>query len=288
MAIKKIRPAKIIFTIMTSLACILFYGCPEATETIQQVVQPPPINVADVAVSGISSKSLDLDLGLSIDNPNPIGLYLSGIDYDLSLAGRDLASASQRSGIEIQAAGASKTRIPLSLAYNEVKAIYDSVKGQDEIPYGLSGRVYIDSPIGEIPIPFQAEGMLPIIRPPKIKGVRVKTGGLSLAGADLDIIIDLKNPNAFALDIQDIDYALNLEGKDLASGRINAASVPGKSSGSISVPVSIDSSSAFSWLSSMIAKGSADYSLSYDATYRLDGHPIKHREHKQGSASFGR
>lgn len=268
------------------MAALGSFGCPEVRDVLEDVVKPPSIQVRDIVVTGISSKNLDLDLGVDIFNDNPIGLTLSGIDYDLKLAGTPLASGNSGAGIELVASGKSTARIPISVAYNQIGKIYSAAKGADEIPYQLSGKVSINTPIGDIPIPFSTSGMMPVIRPPRIKDVRIERKKISLSGADLVIVIKLMNPNSFTLDINAINYSLALDNKNFSSGQVGSQSVRAKSSGSIRIPVSIDFAGAGSWAYSLLRKGSVPYSLNYNATYQLANHPVNQNEQVNGVIKF--
>jgi len=273
---------------LLSAGAVMVSGCPEAEEIIRQAVRPPEVSVRNVAVRGISRESLDLELGIEIDNPNPVGLSLAGVDYNFVLSGHRLASGTGGGGIELEPSGVSEAVLPLSLDFEEVKSVYEASRGRDEIPYELSGKVQVDTPIGRIPVPYKARGELPVIRPPRIRSVRVEVDKLSFSGAELVLSLNLHNPNSFPLSIQGADYSLSLDGRPFTSGSLGSGEVPPRSTGDLEVPVSLDFLSAGSWAYSLISGGSADYSLDYSGTYLIKGRPVSHSEQKSGSLSFGR
>jgi LEA14-like dessication related protein len=274
--------------LLVTLALAGAAGCPEAEQVIRQVVQPPEVKVSRVRVTGVSRQTLDLSLGVEINNPNPVGVTLAGIDYRFELMGRPLASGSAPSGIELAAVGASEAEFPVSLAYNEIKQVYDEAGDRDEIPYAVSGTVSVGTPIGEIPIPFKTEGMLPVIRAPEVTGISMEVDKLSLSGADLVLNINLKNPNAFPLDIQRFSYSLALDGNEFTSGNTGPQTVRAKHTGTMSIPVHIDFASAGSWAYSLITGGKADYSMNYEAAFMIKGHPVVQKERKEGSLDLYR
>ncbi|HUT53453.1 MAG TPA: LEA type 2 family protein [bacterium] len=275
-------------TLLLAFIIVAVFGCPQARDVIEKVVQPPSLTVKAVQLTGISYQTIDLNLATEINNPNPVGLKLAGIDYALLLAERPLASGNLASGLELKPMGQSTADFPLSLAYSEVQKIYDASQNKDELPYKLSGRVQLDTPVGRIAVPFQTSGMMPVVRPPKLSGVTVNVSKLSLFGADLVIGIKVQNPNSFPLAIAAMDYALKLEGQDFSSGHVADQAVPRKASGTIKVPLHLDFASAGSWAYSLIAKGKADYALTYNAVYTIKGYPVKHNEQTQGSLNFKR
>ena len=270
------------------LFTLLAGGCPEAQDMIEKAIQTPKVEIKDLFFSGLSEQNIDLDLLLEVDNPTPLALNFNGLEYELALAGRPLAAGSSSSATELKASDKSQVSVPLSLAYNEIKTVYDQAQGQDEIPYQLSGKALLKMGGAEIPVPFKTSGMLPVIRPPRILSVGLKVDNLSLSGADLILSIKIDNPNSFPLSIQGMDYALQLEGKDFSSGQVGLQAVPKKSSGSIEAPLHLDFISMGSWAYSLLTKGKAVYALHYQAVYTINNHPVKHREEKQGTLNIGR
>jgi len=280
---KRLFPSVLLFAI-----CVLTFGCPEAVEMISQAVQPPEVKMGKVQFSGISREFFDFDLGIVIDNPNPIGLPIAGIDYDFDLAGNDLASGTSDKRFELKASGKSETTIPVSIAYNRLKDIYEAAQGADEVPYSLSGIISVETPMGDIDVPYKTKGMLPIVRPPKIASVKVHIERMSLSGADLLLSMDIYNPNAFDLDIQGVDYNMTLDGRFFTSGRVDQKTIPEKSEGEIGIPVSMDFISAGQWGYSLLTKGSANYVLSYKGDYDIMGRLVEHNEEESGTVRFRR
>lgn len=260
-------------------------GCPK---TLQKTVKPPTVTIQDVGINGISTARLDLVLTVEIDNPNPIGLTLSGVDYQLELAGRPLANGATTSAITLAASGKSRAEVPLSLAYREVEAIYTSAQGQDQLPYRVTGKVRIKTPLGDLPIPFETKGMLPVIRPPRVDSVDVHVDSLSLAGAKLTLSLNLFNPNIFSLLIKEFEYNLVLENQKFSSGTLRDQKLPAKGPGALTIPITIDFMSAGNWAYSLISKGQAQYALTYQAVYLLDNRRITQKEEKKGVLEFGK
>jgi LEA14-like dessication related protein len=146
--------------------------------------------------------------------------------------------------------------------------------------------VSLDTPIGVIPIPFASKGEMPVIRVPEITSLDVNFKSLGVTGIDAVIKIGLKNPNVFKLDIGKLDYALKLEKHDFASGSFEKQLIEAKSAGTLKVPVKLDFASVGSWLVTLVDKGSASYTLSYDAVYDILDGPVKQKEKIEGKVEF--
>jgi LEA14-like dessication related protein len=269
------------------LISAMSYGCPEAQDIIKEVFQEPSVKVDKVALKEISAESFALDLGVIIDNPNPIELNLAGIEYKFELDDNLLAAGKSNDSISVSASGKSKSTFPVSIDYDEIKSIYDAAKGQDELPYTFSGEVFLKTPIGEIPIPFKTKGTMPIVRIPKIKSIYIKDfDAKSLTSYKVIIGMDINNPNAFPLIISKLNYNLNLEGKDFTTGKLKDQKIAPKSNGTIKIPIDFDLEAVGLSVLSALQSGGADYSMNYDATYLIDGYPVEQKEKKSGSLKY--
>ncbi len=268
-------------------AAFFLLGCPNFAELAREVVKPPKVSVKDVVITDISTEKIGFNLELAIDNPNPIGLPLTGIEYRFNLMDQPLFSGKDNSSTEIKASGVSQVNIPVSVAYADIKTIYDSARGLDEMPYTFSGKVHLETPVSDLPVPFKTSGKLPVIRPPKIKNATVNVERLGFTGIDLSLVLTLHNPNGFDLQIVSLKHSMKLDGHPFVSGSIPARTIPRKSSGTLRIPVKIDSSK-LAIFRSIIKKGSASYSLDYNATYNLKDRTIKHSDNFQGKVDFRR
>jgi LEA14-like dessication related protein len=262
---------------------VLYSGCEQAGNILKETFQEPKVSLAELMPTGISSRALDLSAKLAIDNPNPIGLSLASLDYDFKLADTPLFSGDSKEGLQISASGRSFADIPISISYQDVKKVYDSIKGEEDVPYRFSGKVGLNTPLGALPIPFDIKGKLPVVRPPKIKALDLKVEKLSLNRADLVLSIDLYNPNSFPLDISKAGYALALDGKEFSKGKIESGKVGANSEGSLDIPLSMDLMSLGTWSYSLLRGKSADYDLAYDANYRIKDWPVIQKENEKGT-----
>jgi len=274
--------------LLAVLICANFFACAQTRGIIEKVIQVPTVSLADISVTDISARSMGLLLDLEINNPNPRGLELNALEYQVDLAEKPLFSGVSSEKMSLAANGTSHSKVPVSLSYKDVMAAYDSIKGRDEVPYKISGQAKVNSPIGEIPIPYSFQGSIPVIRPPRISEVSLKIDQLNLTGAALHLNLKIFNPNSFNLDIAGADYSLDLAGNSFSSGNIPSASVPAKSNGALSVPLSINFSGLAGSVYSLLTKGNADYSLNYNASYKIKNRTVIQTESKSGTLKIQR
>jgi len=266
----------------------LLFGCANASDVIKRVVKPPDVSVSNFAIAGIQETKMGFDLELLVKNPNPIGFSLAGLEYQVDLAEKQLATGRNDNGLNITASGDSHVSIPIWVSYQDVLSIYDAVQGQDQVPYKVSGKAEISTPIGKIPVPFSVKGNLPVVRPPRINEVSLKVNKLNLAGAQLNLNLKMFNPNGFKLDIVSGDYALFMQGSNFGNGSIAPSSIPAKTTGTITIPISLSFTGMAGAAYSLLTKGSADYQLSFDARYKLANLPMTQKHSQSGTLKISR
>ncbi len=61
-----------------------FYSCSTLNSILNQMnVKKPTVNITNAKISNLSFNDLDLVFDIQINNPNTIGIYLAGFDYEL-------------------------------------------------------------------------------------------------------------------------------------------------------------------------------------------------------------
>jgi len=261
-------------------------GCEKTKQVIAQGIKPPAVAVRDYTIDEISTKHLTVVLHLVIDNPNPIGLKLTSVTYELTLAEKPLISGSTENGADIKAGGTCEVDVSVVMNYADVLAVYDAVQAVDEVPYQIKGRITLDTPIGPLPIPYKSEGMMPVVRPPKVADLGIQLGNVSFSGMDAVIKMTLENPNGFPLDIRFINYQLFLENKPFSTGSVIGKPIPAHGTATMDAPVNVAFGSAGSWIYSLVLKGQAAYLLQLDAGYTMKGKPVKQSEQWNGTLKF--
>ncbi len=257
-----------------------------AKSFFEKLVKEPEIKVKEILLQRISTRDAAFLTVLEIENRTPVRAELSGVDYDFKLSGTRLAKGETGSGVSVKPYDDARFEIPVEVTYENLKAIYDSARGKDRLPYRLEGEVRVKTPWGDLPVPYKAKGKLPVVRPSKIRRVKAELKSLSLQQASLDLKIELENPNVFELDIPRLQYDLDLKDKNFASGTMQNQRVKKKSAGEIIVPVNLDLTGTSQWIREVLQGGATDYRLQYDATYRIKGHEVHQKETVSGSLKF--
>ena len=101
--------------------------------------------------------SLDLDLVVGVDNPNPVELRLDRFDFDLLINNNPVLNGVRSDqGIHIPARGLGDVHVLAHVNFNDLQTIYrqiiDVVQG-NRATYQLRGNAYYNTPTGQLRFP---------------------------------------------------------------------------------------------------------------------------------------
>jgi LEA14-like dessication related protein len=231
--------------------------------------QTPKVSVVDQRLTRLDFERINLAFGIKVDNPNPVGIKLAGLDYDLKLAGQSFASGKQSKHMALAASGASQFELPLSMVFSEIYQAISNLKDKDQIPYELTTGLIIDVPLlGKMRYPVKAQGVLPLPRLPDISVKEIRLEKLNFSGATLALNLQVDNPNAFSVALNKLNYDFKVNGKRWASGnKQTLGTVKTKQKNIISLPITLNFMELGSGLYSLLNSGK---DLNYSLSGKLD------------------
>ena len=220
---------------------LIFLNCATVNQMLNSL-QRPGVTVDRVHISGLSFEDIDLMFDLKVNNPNNIKISLAGFDYDFFLNNNSFVNGQQDKGLSIDANGESIVQIPINLKFADIYQTYNSLKNNDSTDYELKMGFAFDIPVlGNVRVPVSTKGMLPMVKFPSFSIHSLKLDRISLGGADLKLQIAVDNPNAFALNLDKMNYQFAVNGNSWVKGLSqNVTSLNQKGQGIIDIPISLD------------------------------------------------
>lgn len=212
---KKIfRALGLMFTI------VVLNGC----ETIEMLVQKPEVSVNSVEIKSISFKELTLEMDLLVYNPNPISIDLESFDYDFLIEDASLIKGAAAEGLNLEAMGSSVVTIPFTVDYKDLYESVSTMLKEDESAYRVdTGFNFLLPVLGEQRIELSHEGQIPNVKMPRFNFKNLYVKSLGLMGADLVILMDVENPNAFDIGLNDFMGILEVNKQTWAELNITEA-----------------------------------------------------------------
>jgi LEA14-like dessication related protein len=266
---------KTTLSIALSLALCFAAGCDQANPYL------PSVSFDRFDVQSLDWTQISTNFVFAVENPNPIEISLARFDYTLAFDNMDpLFSGDDPDGTTLEASGDSDLALPVTLEwatlYKTIQALNGSgsLTGQDTVPFALSGSFGFDTPIGIVDLPYQADGDFPALRTPGFAFDKVQLQSLGLTSADLAVQVNVSNDHASTIHFENFDYALSLEGEEVASGLLaNFAGkdgVAGASTKTVDIPVTVEFISVGSAIYQLLTGGDANVNARLKATTDVD------------------
>lgn len=131
--------------------------------SVGRVLEPPAVELRELALLGASAERQDFRVGLLVRNPNPLPLPVRELTFTARLAGEGLLEGRSVTAVTIPAGGEQLVRVEASTdLLSSVSRLLGVVRGpRDAIPYELSGEVQLDRRL-ERTLRFRASGDVPL------------------------------------------------------------------------------------------------------------------------------
>ncbi len=229
-------------TVVFLLTSMLVFaaGCSQLGKVAN--IEKPTARLVGTQLAAITFDQADLRFDFEVTNPNPFGINLTGLDYDLQVWGASLLGGNQNQGLKIGSRGSSRVTVPVRVRFADVERIARQASGRDTINYALKTRFKLNLPVlGTYVVPVEQNGTLPLPRVPTIGVANLEVRKLGWTAADVLLKLTVDNPNTFALKLGRLNYQLDVNGDRWGSGNVpKGGDIPARGRGVVTIPLSLD------------------------------------------------
>jgi LEA14-like dessication related protein len=221
---------------------VFFLSCSSVKELVKENFKKPGVDFAGAKLDHLSFEDIGMRFDINVTNPNPIGVKLTGFDFDFLLNERSFVQGKNDAGVEIPANGSHVVPVLVSMEFDKVYQTFAGLRNQDSTRYQINAAVSFDLPfLGPQRIPVSKSGSVPLIKIPNIGVQSLRVERLNLTGADLALRIKLDNPNSFSLLLNQLNYGLEINGSQWLDGASNLSqSVGAKNESILTLPISLN------------------------------------------------
>lgn len=124
--------------------------------------QKPDIELQEINVTGLGLQGGTLDLVFDVYNPNEYRLRSTRLEVALELAGTDFGEALIDKPLDLSPTNHSRVIMPVRFTWTGVGAAARSLLESRELPYGITGAVLLDTPVGEQRVELKSDGSVPL------------------------------------------------------------------------------------------------------------------------------
>jgi LEA14-like dessication related protein len=142
------------------LLTITLSGCATLRNALS--FEQPQVELQEINVTGLGLSGGTLDLVFDVYNPNDYRLRSTRLEVDLELAGTDFGEALIDKPLDLSPENHSRVIMPVRFTWAGVGAAARSLLQAQELPYGLTGAVLVETPIGERRVELRSSGKVPL------------------------------------------------------------------------------------------------------------------------------
>ena len=124
--------------------------------------EQPQVDLREIHVTSLGLSGGTMDLVFDVYNPNDYRVRSTRLEVDLELARTDFGQALIDKPLDLSPQNHSQVVMPVRFTWAGVGAAARSLLESRELPYGLTGVVLVDTPIGEKRVELKSNGNVPL------------------------------------------------------------------------------------------------------------------------------
>jgi LEA14-like dessication related protein len=200
------------------LPVLLLAGCASVQRLAASVFAPPRLHLERATVTEVDLEGSTIQLDFTVENPNDIGFRVASATWRLEVEGAAVAEGALPGGVALPARERSPFQLAARLRWGDVDRLVQRALRQPQVAYRAEGTIGVDTPVGVVTLPWSHRGELPSPRLPEVRLARVTVGMGSLTELELGLVLEIRNPNAFALPGAALHFDLLLNEVAVVSG----------------------------------------------------------------------
>lgn len=128
------------------------------------VFKEPVVTFKDALITGLGISGGNLEVRLSIFNPNSFRLDGTGITYRIAVDSVPFGNGSLSDRFTVQQGDSTEVTLPLQFSYSGVGQAGRQLIQTGSVNYTVSGEITVGTPIGSFTRPYSGRGRLSAMR----------------------------------------------------------------------------------------------------------------------------
>lgn len=128
------------------------FGC----SSLKKAVEAPKVKLQEIHITKLSVLNADLEIVLSVKNPNNINFDVKNLKYALDINDKTVTSGTMKEKVLVKGKETTMVSVPLRVNYKDILSSAFMLLQKEGVPYLVKGSVEI----GPFTIPFDDKGNL--------------------------------------------------------------------------------------------------------------------------------
>lgn len=130
----------------------VLFGC----SSLKKVVEPPKVKLQEIHITKLSALNADLEIVLSVKNPNKINFDVKNLRYALDINDKTVTSGTMKEKVIVKGKETTMVSVPIRVLYKDILSSALMLLQKEGVPYMVKGSVEV----GPFTIPFDDKGNL--------------------------------------------------------------------------------------------------------------------------------
>jgi LEA14-like dessication related protein len=197
----------------------LVAGCASLQHLAEGAFEKPRLHFVEAKVTAVDLEGTTVALHFTLENPNDLSFRVAGATWRLEVEAAEVAEGALPGGVTLPSRATAPFVVSVRLRWADVARLAGQAQRQPQVAYLVDGAIRVETPIGELALPYRHEGHLPVPRLPDVRLARASVDVISLTDLELDLTLDVENPNGFPLPGTLVRFEVLLNGVTVASGK---------------------------------------------------------------------
>ncbi|MFZ5631100.1 MAG: LEA type 2 family protein [Spirochaetota bacterium] len=269
------------------LAAVAVSATLQCASLAKKIFDPPQIGIDRVEIRNVALTGADLVVHIKINNPNSVGATLNRLEYALDVDGERLVRGQKDDKTTIAANEVSIINLPLTVNYAGMRAGIAGALTKKALPFSFSGKVVLDSPVGDLSFDIVEKGEIPVPDRPRFELTKIALAELGVSSATLMLHIKVTNNHDFELDIRRFRYEFSLQDNLVSASDIAVERMVGQDkSMSVVLPVTLKLLGLKKGVVDMLRSGQLKYAMKFHLDLNTRFGPITVPYEKDGLTSL--
>jgi LEA14-like dessication related protein len=148
--------------LLMGLITLVFTAC----STLPRDIEPPRMNIVNIAPKDIAIFEQRYDVQLRILNPNDADLGIKGMRFDIELNDQEFASGMSGQKVTVPRFGSEVVNVEVTSGLSSLVRQVEQMNktGMNKIRYRIKGTAFVESP-GNYKAPFDEKGEIDFTSP---------------------------------------------------------------------------------------------------------------------------
>ena len=246
------------------VAAIAVSASLQCASLAKKIFDPPQSGVDRVEIRSVALTGAELVVHVKINNPNSVGAMLNRLEYTLDVDGERLVRGQKEDKTTIAANGLSMVALPLSVSYAGMRAGIAGALTKKALPFSFTGKVVLDSPVGDLSFDIAENGEIPVPDRPRFELTKIALAELGVTSATLMLHIKVTNNHDFELDIRRFRYEFCLQDNLVSASDVTVERLVGQDkSMAVVLPVTLKLLGLKKGVVDMLRSGQLRYAMKF-------------------------